>query len=71
MYRVLTIHLNSYVLLNLFYTTVILQLKLLLTEATVSILNQKQRKKIGTAQWLLRILDVDKRVPEICEEQES
>ena len=71
MYRVLTIHLNSYVLLNLFYTTLILQLKLLLTEATVSILNQKQRKKIGTAQWLLRILDVDKRVPEICEEQES
>jgi hypothetical protein len=65
------IYSNSYALLNLFYTTVIVKPKLLLPGATVSILNQKQRKEIGTAQWLLRILDVDKRVPEICEEHES
>jgi len=55
----------------LFYTSVTVKPKLLLPEATVSILNEKQREKLGTAQWLLRILDVDKRVPEICEEHES
>jgi hypothetical protein len=45
------------------------------TEATVSVFSFEKKqtgpKDRGPEKWLLRILDVDERAPEICEEQED